>query len=197
MALKDQGITAILNLQTQEDIADRGYSWSRLTQLYLSKGIKTAIHFPVDEYNEKEHKMKVFAAAQYLNDMVNNKGHRVYIHCSSGITRAPSVVLTYFCLFKRVESWRDIEKADNYLTSHYRVCHSNKTVVSQIIRDNHEFQSKQVDEWEIRKVEPIKSGRINPILQKLLDEEKIRIEADRKWREECELTRKKWDLQAT
>ena len=61
--LKEQGITAILNLQTAQDIADRGYSWSRLTQLYLSKGIKTAIHFPVDEKNEKEQKMKIFAAA--------------------------------------------------------------------------------------------------------------------------------------
>ena len=49
LLLKDHGITAVLNLQTAQDIADRGYSWSRLTQLYLSKGIKTAIHFPVDE----------------------------------------------------------------------------------------------------------------------------------------------------
>ena len=49
LLLKDHGITAVLNLQTAQDIADRGNSLSRLTQLYLSKGIKTAIHFPVDE----------------------------------------------------------------------------------------------------------------------------------------------------
>lgn len=122
-----------------------------MTQLYLSKGIKTAVHFPVDEYNEKEHKMKVFAAAQYLNDMVNNKGHRVYIHCSSGISRAPSVILTYLCLFKRVECWKDIDKADQFLMTHYHVSHPNKVIVNQIISDNHEFQSKQTDNFEVKK----------------------------------------------
>jgi protein-tyrosine phosphatase len=110
-----------------------------MTQLYLSKGIKTAIHLPIEEHNEKELKMKVFAASQYLNDMVNNKGHRVYIHCSAGITRAPTVVLLYLCLFKRHKSWRDIDQVDQYLSSHYVVSYPNRQLVSQIIKDNHEF----------------------------------------------------------
>ena len=33
-------------------------------------------------------------------------------------------------------------------------------------------------------------------MQKLLDEEKIRVETDNRWRQECELARKKWDLEA-
>ena len=142
MMLKDLGITAILNLQTTQDIQNRGYSWSKMTQIYLSKGIKNAIHLPVDDSVEKEFKIKIFTAAQYLHDMVNKKGHRVYIHCSSGISRAPSAILTYLCLFKRVECWRDIDKADQYLTSNYHVAHANKTLVSQIIRDNHKFQAE-------------------------------------------------------
>lgn len=28
--MKDIGITAVLNLQTQEDIAERGYSWTKM-----------------------------------------------------------------------------------------------------------------------------------------------------------------------
>jgi hypothetical protein len=68
--------------------------------------------------------------------------------------------------------------------------------VTQIIRDNHEFQSKQVNNFE-RAVPVATFKRINPILQKLLDEEQLRLAADQKWREECELARKKWELEAT
>jgi predicted protein tyrosine phosphatase len=112
-------------------------------------------------------KMKIFAASQYLNDMVNNKGHRVFIHCSSGITRAPTVALLYLCLFKRHNSWRDVDQVDQYLSSHYHVSYPNRNLVSQIIKDNHEFQTKQQEPVAV-----VAPRQKNPILQKLLDEEK-------------------------
>jgi len=79
--------------------------------------------------------------------------------------------------------------------SHYHVSHPNKTLVAQIVRDNHDFQSKQAEHFKVL-VEQVRTSRTNPILQKLLDEEKVRIEADRKWRVECENARNKWEMEA-
>ena len=44
--MKDIGITAVLNLQTQEDIAERGYSWTKMQQLYQNKVAKGGIQTP-------------------------------------------------------------------------------------------------------------------------------------------------------
>jgi len=73
------------------------------------------LHFPIDDFNEKEHPMRLFAAAQYLNDMVNNKGLRVLVHDGCGITRSSSGVLTYLCLFKRSPTWIDVHQTGDFL----------------------------------------------------------------------------------
>jgi protein-tyrosine phosphatase len=38
--------------------------------------------------------------------MINNEGLTVYLHCTSGISRAPALLVVYLCLFKRVKQWQ-------------------------------------------------------------------------------------------
>lgn len=64
-----------------------------------------------------------------LNDMINNKKLKVFVHCSSGISRAPTVVLAYLCLFKRVPEWSNIIKTSKYFKEHYHVAFPNKYIV--------------------------------------------------------------------
>ena len=137
--MKNIGITAVLNLQTQDDIAERGYSWTKMQQLYQNKGIKSAIHYSIDDYNEEEHVKKTFAAAQYLNDLVNSKNNKVFIHCSSGISRASTVALCYLALYKKVPCWRSIDQCDEHLLKHHHVSTPNQFIIEQIVRDNAEF----------------------------------------------------------
>ena len=43
---------------------------------------------------------KLIEAAQYLNDLLNEKGVNVYVNSLSGFKRNMTVILIYMCLFK-------------------------------------------------------------------------------------------------
>ena len=60
-------------------------------------------------------KDKLAEAAHNLNDMLNNKGLKVYVQGTSGIGRAPAVVMAYLCLFKKVDFWSDVYVVDQFL----------------------------------------------------------------------------------
>ena len=195
--MKDIGITAVLNLQTQDDIAERGYSWAKMQQLYQQKGIKSAIHYSIDDYNEDEHIKKTFAAAQYLNDLVNSKNNKVFIHCSSGISRASTVVLCYLALYKKVPCWRSIDQCDELLLKYHHVSTPNQFIIEQIIRDNADFQSKQHDVWAKSQKPKVRSpAKPNNRLLKLQAEEVQMIETDKKRRAEIDQLRKRWEQDA-
>jgi len=63
------------------------------------------MHFPIDDQSSQDKAEKYFQAAQYLNDMINNQGLKVYVHGSSGISRSPTAILTYLTIYKRVNTW--------------------------------------------------------------------------------------------
>ena len=100
--MKDAGITGVLDLQTDEDMVQRGIQWQRMKNIYSSKNIR-CFRFPISDQNEDEYCANLFVGAQHLNNMVNNLGLNVYVHCTSGMCRAPAVALVYFCLFKRLK----------------------------------------------------------------------------------------------
>ena len=87
-------------------------SWQDLIILYNKYNIKTVFNYPIDDIENKEIEKEIFAAAQYLFDMCNNKNLKVFVNCRSGITRATTVVLTYLVLYKRVQNWNKIEYVD-------------------------------------------------------------------------------------
>jgi len=73
----------------------------------------TVINSSVSDINENEYCSDAFDAAVKLNDLVNVQGNNVFLHCTSGISRASTVFLCYLALFPRYENWRkndDIEE---------------------------------------------------------------------------------------
>jgi len=83
-------------------------------QDYRNFGIDTAMHYPVAN-DDDQYKKRVFSAAQYVNDLLNNKDKKVFIHCTSGEVRAPSVVLVYLCMYKRVRHWNNVNTTRDYI----------------------------------------------------------------------------------
>lgn len=69
---------------------------------YRQYQIDTAMHFPVSN-TDPDYKEKVFMASQYIHGLVDKQNKKVFIHCSSGLTRSPTCVLAYLCIFKRVK----------------------------------------------------------------------------------------------
>ena len=56
---------------------------------------------PIDDSTEKSLMDGLMKGAEQLNHLINDKKMKVYVHCTSSSTRAPSVAITYLSLYVR------------------------------------------------------------------------------------------------
>jgi protein-tyrosine phosphatase len=61
--------------------------------------------------------------------MINEKGLRVYVHCTAGMGRAPACVLAYLCLFKKVHCWNNPTEVDLFIKKYRKVSVPNLKAV--------------------------------------------------------------------
>lgn len=105
--MSERGITAAINLQTDEEFEARQLDWKQTKAMYKKHKVKI-YRFPLNDLDDSSFCSSLFTGAQHLNSLLNAQGERqVFIHCSSGMSRAPAVVITYLCLFKKIKQWRD------------------------------------------------------------------------------------------
>ena len=121
-------------MQTNTDIEHRGYNWDLMQQYYEARGM-TAIHFPIEDFNHEDLLNKLFEGATKLNDLVSS-GHKVFVHCTAGMGRAPACVLAYLCLFKKVECWHNPGDVDQFVKRYRKVSAPNMGAVTQVIDRN-------------------------------------------------------------
>ena len=76
------------------------------------------------------------------------KNMNVFVHCSTGISRAPTAILAYLCLFKKVSCWYNLDRAQDHLEKYHPVSHPNMQVVEKCLEMNKEFQDMQADEFQ-------------------------------------------------
>lgn len=81
----------------------------------------------------------LFEAAKILNDMINNKRQIVYVHCTAGMGRAPACVLSYLCLYKKVNGWQDPYNVDRFVKSYRKVSVPNMNAVCNVVQWNRGF----------------------------------------------------------
>lgn len=85
-------ITAVLNLQTDEDMAAVGLNWPPLESHYSTCSVRLW-RMPMKE-DQAVIREKVCACVEALDGLVA-AGNTVYLHCTSGIGRAPTVAIGY------------------------------------------------------------------------------------------------------
>jgi hypothetical protein len=90
---RDEGITGLLSLQTDDDIARRGLSWAMLWQLYLRAGI-TPVRIPIVDMDKRDLGKHLDSAVAALAGAIDS-GQRVYVHCTAGLNRSPTVIIAY------------------------------------------------------------------------------------------------------
>lgn len=94
---RESRITAVLNLQTDDDMCSANLTWEPLEAHYKLSGIELW-RVPVKEepINLRE---KVPECARTL-DWLLASGHTVYLHCTAGVGRSPTVAIAYlhWCL---------------------------------------------------------------------------------------------------
>jgi protein-tyrosine phosphatase len=55
-----------------------------------------------------------------LNDMVNNQGLRVFLNCTAGVSRGPTLMVVYLALFIKHKNWKDIDAVYQFVEDQYR-----------------------------------------------------------------------------
>ena len=89
---RECGITAILNLQTDEDICSRNIPWQALEAHYRACGIFLC-RVPVrDEVTALREKLP--ECVRVLDGLLR-AGYTVYLHCTAGAGRSPTVGVAY------------------------------------------------------------------------------------------------------
>lgn len=94
--LRMRGISSVLNLQTDLDMIVRKIDWASISKRYSETGIEL-VRYPIRDFDPVDLQEKVVGAAASLRQLIDS-GYKVYVHCTAGINRSPTVVIAYLHL---------------------------------------------------------------------------------------------------
>jgi len=94
----------------------------------------------LDDSKEEQYAFDLISAAKELAKFTSS--NRLYLHCSSGITRASTLLLVYLCLFKKIDCWNSAENTLKYLESLNSQIVPNMKIVNKVLEQNQAFQNK-------------------------------------------------------
>lgn len=88
-------ITAVLNLQTDDDMRYFKLEWDSMVKCYQACGIE--LHrSPIRDFDSADLQDKLPGGVSILETLLES-GHTVYLHCSAGAGRSPTVAIAYLC----------------------------------------------------------------------------------------------------
>lgn len=91
--LKDTGITAVLNVQTDDDFRFLGIDWPAQRARYFTHQIEVR-RAPIRDFDDDSLRDTLPGAVRELDGLLQD-GRVVYVHCTAGVNRSPSVVIAY------------------------------------------------------------------------------------------------------
>jgi protein-tyrosine phosphatase len=86
-------ITAVLNLQDNDDLKIKGLDLPALIASYQREGIKL-VRMPVPDSSDDHLEDALDSVLERMHALVE-AGERVYLHCNAGINRAPTVAIAF------------------------------------------------------------------------------------------------------
>ncbi len=89
----DSAITAVLNLQTDEDMRSVNLTWEPLEAHYLACGTEL-LRVPVRDFDPVDLREKLPRCVRALERLLR-AGHSVYLHCTAGAGRSPTVAIAH------------------------------------------------------------------------------------------------------
>jgi protein-tyrosine phosphatase len=90
---REAGITAVLNLQTDDDMRHFKLNWDELLLHYKNSDIDVR-RVSVRDFDPDDLRTKLPTCVATLDQLLQS-GHRVYLHCSAGAGRSPTVAIAY------------------------------------------------------------------------------------------------------
>ena len=68
------------------------------------------------------------------------KGLKVFVYCTSGMTRAPTLVIAYLCLYLKHKNWQNPNDVSMYVFNEYFWSVPNMKAVFRMLREYKQFQ---------------------------------------------------------
>ena len=124
------GINTVLSVQTDKDLDYRQLNINILKK-YASKYNIKIERYPIEDFNPEELYKKLKGAGALLNDLIK-KGKNVYVHCTAGIGRAPSVVIIYLILYQNYSINDAVELCKKYRPK----ISPNIEVINEVVKMN-------------------------------------------------------------
>jgi len=90
---RDFGVTAVLNVQTDEDLAYWGVDLRELQSSFREAGIDIR-RVPVRDFDPDDLRRKLPECVQLLAELLD-LGHVVYLHCNMAVNRSPTIAIAY------------------------------------------------------------------------------------------------------
>lgn len=87
------GVTAVVSLQDEADLASKGVRLSALERAYRTQGVKFH-RIPVRDGDDQGLVARLGDIVNLLGQLVDD-GERVYVHCNAGLNRAPTAAIAY------------------------------------------------------------------------------------------------------
>jgi protein-tyrosine phosphatase len=111
---QEAGITAVLNLQTDEDFRHWQIDWPPLLDQYLASSIIVR-RVPVRDFDTVDLRDKLIGCVRALQELLA-ANHTVYLHCTAGVERSPSVAIAYLVWCRGMS----LEGAASYVLKRHR-----------------------------------------------------------------------------
>jgi protein-tyrosine phosphatase len=111
---REAHVTAVLNLQTDDDLLRLNLRWETLLAHYKSCHIEVR-RVPVRDFDAAELRSKLPECVRTLDGLLASS-HLVYLHCTAGINRSPTVAMAFL---HRCRGWT-LDEASAYVTE--RLC---------------------------------------------------------------------------
>ena len=113
-----------------------------MKNLYKKHGIDCFQNCPIPEFNQIDNLAdKLLEAAKVLDSMRKqlNK-QKVFVNCTAGMTRSPSLVILYLCLYCQVDFWKSPVDVYQLVKKHHPISYPNMKSIIRIISRNRTLQ---------------------------------------------------------
>jgi protein-tyrosine phosphatase len=140
--LKMNGISAVLNVQTDIDQVHRQVDWSSHLRAYEKNQIQIE-RYPIRDFDQEDLMKKLRGASDLLHKLISNN-KTVYVHCTAGMSRAAATVILYIALYHN-KNFVGIEETYDFVKSHRKIICPNMKVLERVF----ELSSKSREDDQI------------------------------------------------
>lgn len=117
------GVTRILNLQEEHDWLKFGIDFGAIEHHCNQRGDIGIVRSPLVDFSDESLVKDLAAAVAQLKALVDG-GHRVYVHCTAGLGRAPAVIIAYL----HWTAGMNLEESYSFVTRRRR-CHPRAAAI--------------------------------------------------------------------